>query len=108
MAIKPRIKIKKKASVGEVISIRTKINHRMESGQRIDKDTNEKIPRMIIHTFEASFNGKEIITFNLEGSVSADPYFEFFLKVPEAGELLCKWTDDEGSIFEATKTLAIS
>ncbi len=106
--IKPRIKLPKTAKAGEIVTVKTLINHKMESGQHRNQDTGERIPRMIIHTFEASFNGKEVVTFNLEGSVSENPYFLFFLKVEEAGELMCKWIDDEGSVFEGSKSIAIA
>jgi sulfur-oxidizing protein SoxZ len=106
--IKPRIKLPKTAKVGEIVTIKTLIKHIMVSGQHRDENTGEKLPRMIIHTFEASFNGKRIITIYPQASVSQDPYFKFTMRVEEAGELHCKWIDDEGSVFEGTKSLAIA
>ncbi len=106
--IKPRIKLPKTAKIGEVITIKTLINHQMVSGQQRDEKTGQRIPRMIIHTFEAKFNGKEVVTFNLEASVSQNPYFKFTMKVIEAGELHCKWIDDDGNIFEGSKVLTIA
>ena len=37
---KPRVKVPKSASAGEVITIKTLISHNMESGQRKDKEGN--------------------------------------------------------------------
>ena len=45
-APKPRVKAPKKAAVGDVVTIKTTISHRMESGQRKGKDGN-LIPRGI-------------------------------------------------------------
>ncbi len=106
--IKPRIKLPKTAKVGEIVTIKTLISHAMVSGQQRDEKTGERIPRMIIHSFEASFNSKEILNIKLEPSVSQNPYFKFTMKVPGAGELLCRWIDDEGSVFEGTKSLEIA
>jgi L-cysteine S-thiosulfotransferase len=53
---KPRVKVPKTASAGEVITIKTLISHEMESGQRKDKDGNV-IPRKIINKFTCEFNG---------------------------------------------------
>jgi hypothetical protein len=39
-AVKPRVKVPKSASAGEVITIKTLISHPMESGQRKDKEGN--------------------------------------------------------------------
>ncbi len=108
MAIKPRIKLPKTAAIDEVVTVKTLLTHRMESGRRRDPDTDEIIPRMIVHTFEATFNGRPVVTFKPEGAVSENPYFAFSLKVPEAGELTCVWTDDEGEVFEGSKSIEIA
>ncbi|MBL4767153.1 MAG: thiosulfate oxidation carrier complex protein SoxZ, partial [Rhodobacteraceae bacterium] len=48
--VKPRVKVPKTASAGVAITIKTLISHKMESGQRKDKDGNP-IPRSIINRF---------------------------------------------------------
>lgn len=105
--VKPRVKVPKKAAAGEVVTIKTLISHPMESGQRKDSKTGELIPRQIINKFTASFNGQEVISVDIDPAVSANPYFEFELKVPEAGELRFEWVDDDGSVYEESKKIAI-
>ena len=104
--VKPRVKVPKSASAGEVITIKTLINHEMESGQRKDSAGNT-IPRQIINKFTCTFNGQEVITVDVDPAVSANPYFEFQAKVPEAGEFVFSWFDDDGSVYEDRKTIAI-
>ena len=48
--VKPRVKVPKTASAGEMVTLKTLISHKMESGQRKDSDGN-KIPRSIINRF---------------------------------------------------------
>ena len=55
-APKPRVKAPKKAKKGKIVEIKTLISHKMETGQRKDKKTGEKIPRKIINKFVATFN----------------------------------------------------
>lgn len=105
--IKPRVKVPSKAAAGEVITIKTLINHEMESGQRKDKKTGEPIPRQIINKFTATFNGKSVFSADLDPAVSANPYFEFDLKVPEAGTIAFEWIDDDGSVYTEEKPIAI-
>ncbi|MHA1114393.1 MAG: thiosulfate oxidation carrier complex protein SoxZ [Alphaproteobacteria bacterium] len=105
--IKPRVKVPKKAEVGEVITIKTLISHPMESGQRKDKKTGELIPRKIINRFAATFNGEPVLTADLEPAVAANPYIQFEMKVPEAGEVHFVWTDDDGSVYETKKKIKI-
>ena len=51
---KPRVKVPKTAKAGEVITIKTLIDHKMETGQRKDKE-GKVIPRQIINKFTCEF-----------------------------------------------------
>ena len=104
--VKPRVKVPKKAKAGDVVTIKTLISHPMETGLRKDKQGNP-IPRKIINNFTASFNGEEVVNVNIEPAVSANPYFQFDLKVPESGTLHFKWTDDDGSVYETEKKISV-
>jgi sulfur-oxidizing protein SoxZ len=104
--VKPRIKLPKSAAAGETISIKTLINHTMESGQRKDADGN-LIPRSIINRFTTEFNGQTVVDVVMEPAISTNPYFEFEAVVPEAGEFKFTWYDDDGSIYEETKQIAL-
>ncbi|MCT8162191.1 thiosulfate oxidation carrier complex protein SoxZ [Pseudoruegeria sp. SHC-113] len=104
--VKPRVKVPKTASAGEAITIKTLISHKMESGQRKDGDGNP-IPRSIINRFTADFNGQNVIDVILEPAISTNPYLEFAATVPEAGEFTFTWFDDDGSVYEEKKAIAI-
>ena len=104
--VKPRVKVPKTAAVGEAVQIKTLISHQMESGQRKDKEGNV-IPRSIINRFTCDFNGQNVIDVTLEPAISTNPYFEFAATVPEAGEFMFTWYDDDGSVYEDSKTIAI-
>ena len=104
--VKPRVKVPKSATAGEAITIKTLISHTIESGQRKDGDGNP-IPRSIINRFVADFNGQNVIDVALEPAISTNPYFEFQATVPESGEFKFTWYDDDGSIYEETKAIAV-
>tara|TARA_R110002094_G_scaffold89971_19_gene92689 strand:- start:2197 stop:2526 length:330 start_codon:yes stop_codon:yes gene_type:complete len=104
--VKPRVKVPKKAAAGDAITIKTLISHKMESGQRKDDDGNV-IPRSIINRFTCDFNGENVIEVGLEPAISTNPYLEFEALVPEAGEFKFTWYDDDGSIYETSKKIAI-
>jgi len=105
--VKPRVKVPKTAAAGDAITIKTLISHKMESGQRKDGDGNV-IPRSIINRFTCDFNGQNVIDVTLEPAISTNPYLEFQAIVPEAGEFTFTWYDDDGSVYETTKTISIS
>ena len=104
---KPRVKVPKTAAAGEVITIKTLISHKMESGQRKDKKSGELIPRKIINAFKADFNGKTVFSAALEPAISANPYIQFTAKVMESGEFHFTWTDDDGTVYEAKKSITV-
>lgn len=104
--VKPRVKAPKSADAGEVVTIKTLISHKMESGQRKDKEGN-KIPRSIINRFTCAFNGKPVIDVTLEPAISTNPYFEFEATVPEAGDFDFTWYDDDGSVYEEKKSVKV-
>ncbi|MCV0396280.1 MAG: thiosulfate oxidation carrier complex protein SoxZ [Rhizobiaceae bacterium] len=104
---KPRVKIPKSASAGEVITLKTLISHEMESGQRKDKDGNT-IPRKIINKFTCEFNGQTVFACDLDPAISANPYFEFSAKVPESGTFKFTWVDDDGSEYTEEQSIEVS
>lgn len=106
-ASKPRIKVPKTASKGEVITIKTLISHEMESGQRKDKD-GAVIPRQIINKFTCEFNGQVVFSCDLDPAISANPYLEFTVKVMESGTFKFVWLDDDGSVYTAEQAIEVS
>jgi len=108
MAVKPRIKVPKSAAAGEVITIKTLISHKMESGQRKDKKTGELIPRKIINKFSCEFNGEPVFSADVAPAVSANPYFQFNAKVDKSGTFKFTWVDDDGTIKEAEREISVS
>ncbi len=104
---KPRIKVPKTANAGDIITIKTLVSHKMESGQRKDKKGN-KIPRMIINSFSCTFNGKPVYSCDLEPAISANPYMQFTARVEESGEFEFVWKDDKGSVTSAKKKISVT
>lgn len=105
--VRPRVKVPGTASEGETITIKTLISHQMESGQRKDSDGNT-IPRSIINQFTCTFNGETVIDVKMEPAISTNPYFEFEAVVPEAGDFEFTWHDDDGSVYEESKSVEIA
>ncbi|KGJ04246.1 sulfur-oxidizing protein SoxZ [Paracoccus halophilus] len=105
--VKPRVRVPKTASAGEVVTIKTLISHPMESGQRKDKDGNT-IPRSIINRFTAEFNGTMVVDATLEPAISTNPYIEFDMTVPESGQVKFTWYDDDGSVYEDVQAIEIA
>lgn len=104
---KPRVKVPKKAKAGDVVEIKALIKHVMETGFRKDKKTGKKIPQKIINKFEVTFDGKPVFSADMAPSVSANPYFSFFMKAEKSGKVVFKWTEDTGKTWSAEKDLTV-
>ena len=105
---RPRVKVPKKAEKGDVITVKTLISHRMESGHRKDKKTGNRIPRKIINKFDCTFNGDPVFKCDLEPAVAANPYLKFTARVDRSGEFLFRWYDDDKSIYEKKAKIIVS
>lgn len=105
---KPRVKAPKTAKKGEVVSIKTLISHKMETGLRKDSKTGETIPREIINKFVVTFNGEEVFSADMDPAISANPYFEFSMKAEESGEIEFVWHDDNGETYATKQKLTVN
>ena len=104
--VKPRVKVPKTAEVDEVIEIKTLISHPMHSGRAVDGDGN-LVPRKIINSFRASFNGTDVMSVDLRPSVSANPFFTFPFKVMESGTFDFVWVEDGGKEYTKSKKITV-
>lgn len=103
---KARIKLPETAKVGEIIEIRAIMQHVMETGNRKDAAGNI-VPRNIIHTFIAKFDGQQIFAGEFGPGIASNPSLAFFLKVPGRGNLELIWIDDEGITTIERQTLNV-
>lgn len=107
MNSKPRVNIPKTIKAGDVVEVRTLISHAMETGNRRDAAGN-LIPRQIIHTLDASFEGREVFRAELKSGISANPFIAFHMRVPGPGILTLRWIDDSGAAVTEQVAITIS
>lgn len=108
MSTPPRIWLSNKApKKDEIVTVRTILQHAMETGFRKDANGNT-LPQKIINRFECTLNGRPVIVWTPGTGVSANPYLEFRFKAEEAGELKMVWTDDDKTTTEAAEKITLS
>lgn len=100
-----RVSIPSSARRGEIIEIRTIVEHAMETGFRRTY-LGEAIPRNIIRSFVCTYNGEEIFRADYHPALSANPYLAFTTVATESGTLEFTWTGDNG--FAVTRSATIS
>jgi sulfur-oxidizing protein SoxZ len=93
-----RIRVPKSAKRGEVVEIRTLLEHLNESGWRRDSE-GKLYPKRILTSFVCTYGGVEVIRGDLRRGVSRNPYFSFWIRAEESGELVFRWEDEGGAVF---------
>lgn len=90
-----RVQLPAAAQRGEVIEVRIAIQHRMETGFRYD-DMGRPIPKNVVNTVIARYNGAEVFRAELGSGIAANPYLQFYVIAEKSGEFEFSWVDDAG------------
>jgi sulfur-oxidizing protein SoxZ len=91
---------------GEVVQVRLMIQHDMETGYRQDRD-GHPIARNVIRWVSLALGGMEVFRVEPSSGISANPYFEFPLRVTQPGEWLLQWEDEAGVVGELRQALRL-
>jgi len=102
----PYVNVPRTAQAGEIVPVKAKLKHPMETGWRQNRD-GKTVPRNRIHAFFCAFNGIEVFRADLHSGVSADPYLMFPLKVAESGVLRLTWIEDGGREYTASAEIEV-
>ena len=94
MSTSTKIKVKK---TGKGALILTLVKHPMETGQRVNKETKEKIPAHFIQKMTFFVSGKKVAEANLGPAVSKDPLVGIEVDKASVGDKVkVTWTDNKG------------
>jgi sulfur-oxidizing protein SoxZ len=95
-----------KARRGEIIEIKTLIQHEMETGFRVDS-MGKVFPRDIITDFICKYNGEEIIRAELFPAIAANPFLTFFTTATASGTITFEWSGDNGFSATASRDITV-
>ena len=97
--------VPKIAKRGDVLEIKTLVQHQMEPGYRAGPD-GQVLPRDIITRFTCTYAGTEVFRADLFPAMSANPFITFTTVATESGEIVFSWTGDNG--FAQTEKVTIT
>ena len=95
------------AARDEIVEVKILISHPMETGFRTGSD-GSRIPRDIIHSLRCIYNGEEVFRTEIFPAIAANPYFAFYLRATESGDVTLIWADEQGQEFAETKEITVS
>lgn len=102
-----RMSAPKTASAGEIIELKSLIQHDMESGYRLGS-RGEVIPRKILQKFECLYNDEIIFEAEFYRGVSANPFLTFYTKATKSGLITFRYTEETGKIFEDAVEITVT
>lgn len=83
-------------TAGEKVTVRVRMTHEMESGQRKDA-SGRTVPAWFIQEVTAALNGKLVLTADWGPGVSKNPFMQFSIKGAKAGDKIAlTWKDNRG------------
>ena len=100
------INVPAKARRGEIIEIKSLIQHEMETGFRVD-NVGQVLPRDIITDFICRYNGEEIFHAELFPAIAANPFFVFSTTAAESGTITFEWSGDNGFSATASRDITV-
>jgi sulfur-oxidizing protein SoxZ len=101
-----RIVLPKTARKGEIIRIKTLIQHVMETGHRRDHFGNV-IPRDLVNRLVATYGGRTIFRADLNPGMAANPFFAFSTRARESGDIVFEWQGDNGFHVRETRQITV-
>lgn len=90
----PRVRLPRTARAGEVVEIRTLMEHPMETGLR--RAGAPGVARDMLTQMVVRMNGEVVFSAGLHNGTSANPYHVFFLRIERSSQLHFTWTDEQG------------
>ena len=105
--VAPRVLLPSAAAKGEILKVKSIINHQMETGFRHDAQ-GRVIPRKIIHRFVCRYADAEVFSVDLHEAISANPFIEFYLRATESGRLEFIWEEDNGGVYRLEHEFAVA
>lgn len=103
MEMPTKLKIRPKDGMTEILVL---VSHPMETGQRVDAKTKEKVPAHFIQTLSIQLNGKDVAVADLGVAVSKDPLIGISVAGAKKGDKVnVSWSDNLGNKGGADETV---
>lgn len=82
---------------GGITTVKALMKHPMETGQRKDKKTGDKVPAHFIQEVNCEHSGKNVLNALWGPAVSKNPYLSFKFKGANKGDSVkISWVDNKG------------
>jgi sulfur-oxidizing protein SoxZ len=102
-----RIVLPATAKKGDIVEIKTLVQHAMEPGYRRDNE-GRAIPRDIVASLTVQYAGVEVFKCEMQPGTAANPYVAFTTVATETGDMTFTWVDEKGAATKETRKLTVT
>lgn len=101
-----RLQLPQQVAHGQVVRARLLIEHPMDTGYLQDL-SGKPVPRNVIRDLSCDYGGRQVFRVEPSSGISGNPFFEFFFRAEETGELRINWIDERGQQGELRQLLRV-
>jgi sulfur-oxidizing protein SoxZ len=101
------LNVPRSARRGDVVTIRTLIQHTMETGYRPNAD-GVVAPRDIIRRFTCTYDGEVVFSAELSPAIAANPFLSFTTVATRSGPVTMTWEGDNGFVQTETRPIEVT
>lgn len=98
----PRIRIPRSARAGEVIEVRTLMEHPMQTGLGAQAPPRDMLARLVVR-----MNGEVLLAADYRNGSAANPYHVFFVRMERSSVFDFAWTDERGRSTRAEARVTV-
>ncbi len=102
----PRIRAPRTARAGEVVEIRTLMEHPMETGLR--QEGGRAVPRDMLVRMIVRVNGETALEAEFRNGTAANPFHVFHLRIERTSEIEYIWMDEAGRMARASGRISVA
>jgi sulfur-oxidizing protein SoxZ len=107
MATRALLNLPASARSGEIVEVRTLVQHPMETGYRVGGD-GQTVARDLVRRVVAQFEGATVFVAELNPAIAANPYIAFWLRATATGTLTVTWQGDKGFVHSQSAVLTVT
>jgi sulfur-oxidizing protein SoxY len=102
---KMRLRVEEKPLPGKPVLVQLMVSHPNDTGLAMDQLTRMYAPPHFIRRVEVRYDGKPVMTADVDFSISENPNFRFYFTPREGGELQASVVDNTDLAFSTTMKL---
>ena len=102
-----RLQVDGAALAGQPLAVQLQISHPNHSGMAMDQLTRQFTPAQFVRQVDVTLAGRQVLSAQVDFSLSENPHLRFFVLPGQGGELLARMVDTDDFRASTSATLTV-